>query len=71
MLVEQALVREAVHMYHLTVDLKLVLSLLKLTPDQELVFKVLLTIGQVRKKMKANSRRPKILKVLKDVHNKQ
>ena len=58
-------------MYHLTVDLKLVLSLLKLTPDQELVFKVLLTIGQVRKKMKANSRRPKILKVLKDVHNKR
>ena len=58
-------------MYHLTVDLKLVLSLLKLTPDQELVFKVLLTIGQVRKKMKANSRRTKILKVLKDVHNKQ
>ena len=58
-------------MYHLTVDRKLVLSLLKLTPDQELVFKVLLIIGQVRKKMKANSRRPKILKVLKDVHNKQ
>ena len=54
-------------MYHLTVDRKLVLSLLKLTPDQELVFKVLLTIGQVRKKMKANSRRPKILKVLKGV----
>ena len=58
-------------MYHLTVDLKLVLSLLKLTPDQELVFKVLLTIGQVRKKMKANSRRTKILKVLKVVHNKE
>jgi hypothetical protein len=58
-------------MYHLTVDRKLVQSLLKLTPDQELVFKVRLTIGQVRKKMKANSRRLKILKVLKDVHNKQ
>ena len=71
MLLEQALVPEVVLMYHLTVDRKLVLSLLKLTPDQELVFKVLLTIGQVRKKMKANSRRPKILKVLKDVHNKQ
>ncbi len=71
MLVEPVLVREAVHMYHLTVDRKLVQSLLKLTPDQELVFKVRLTIGQVRKKMKANSRRLKILKVLKDVHNKQ
>jgi len=61
---EQILVPEAVLMYPLTVKRKQVLLLQKLTLNQGPVLMVQLTADRTPKKMKANLRRPKLLKVL-------